>query len=210
MWFDLIALQSHAAYVHEVAREPLERDALKQIPEQREVITTFVNVVGIDEYLASVDGLPKVLFEIPIGRTQSEISCVRVWLSEGARVHRGSARYPVESSRNAAAVFARRQGHSHHLDIQSQGPDIRKRTHSRPPHCDGSDHRAREAGPACQFYRLIECSLSSPLRLCVQPNVGVTHGKVFCGNIGYDLRREYGVMGPSVNLAARLMCKCPM
>ena len=38
-------------------------------------------------------------------------------------------------------------------------------------------------------------------------NVGVTSGEAFCGLVGVPKRRcEYGVMGPSVNLAARLMC----
>ena len=40
-------------------------------------------------------------------------------------------------------------------------------------------------------------------------NVGITAGEAFCGLVGVPKRRcEYGVMGPSVNLAARLMCMC--
>jgi len=37
-------------------------------------------------------------------------------------------------------------------------------------------------------------------------SVGVTTGVAFCGLVGSELRREYTVMGSSVNLAARLMC----
>ena len=36
-------------------------------------------------------------------------------------------------------------------------------------------------------------------------SIGVTTGTAFCGEIGSDARREYTVMGDTVNLAARLM-----
>ena len=36
----------------------------------------------------------------------------------------------------------------------------------------------------------------------------MTVGGAFCGRVGGETRCEYGVMGPSVNLAARLMCMC--
>ncbi len=40
-------------------------------------------------------------------------------------------------------------------------------------------------------------------------DIGITAGEAFCGLVGVPGRRcEYGVMGPSVNLAARLMCMC--
>ncbi len=38
-------------------------------------------------------------------------------------------------------------------------------------------------------------------------SVGVTSGKVYCGPVGSIVRQEYAVMGPSTNLAARLMGK---
>ena len=40
-------------------------------------------------------------------------------------------------------------------------------------------------------------------------DIGITSGEAFCGLVGVPGRRcEYGVMGPCVNLAARLMCMC--
>jgi predicted ATPase/class 3 adenylate cyclase len=53
--------------------------------------------------------------------------------------------------------------------------------------------------------RAVRCSLellalpSGPFR------AGVTTGFVYCGEVGSDARREYAVIGDSVNLAARLM-----
>jgi class 3 adenylate cyclase len=36
----------------------------------------------------------------------------------------------------------------------------------------------------------------------------VTSGTAYCGLVGASYRCEYALMGPAVNLAARLMCKC--
>lgn len=41
----------------------------------------------------------------------------------------------------------------------------------------------------------------------IQCSIGITLGKVFCGETGSFQRYEYSVLGPSVNLSARLMAK---
>lgn len=37
--------------------------------------------------------------------------------------------------------------------------------------------------------------------------IGVATGRVWCGTVGCDLRKEYTAMGDTVNLSARLMGK---
>lgn len=56
--------------------------------------------------------------------------------------------------------------------------------------------------------RAVRCALDLQLlaqKQRVQLAVGVTSGRVFAGPVGGDTRREYTVMGDTVNLAARLM-----
>jgi class 3 adenylate cyclase len=43
----------------------------------------------------------------------------------------------------------------------------------------------------------------------IQAHIGVTTGKVFAGVIGPPHRCEYSLLGDTVNLSARLMCKAP-
>ena len=54
--------------------------------------------------------------------------------------------------------------------------------------------------PAC---RIIHAALKSELG--VASHIGATRGKAYCGVVGGIRRHEYAVLGPSVNLAARLM-----
>jgi class 3 adenylate cyclase len=42
----------------------------------------------------------------------------------------------------------------------------------------------------------------------VKIGVGLSAGSIFCGNIGSDLKRQFTVLGPAVNLAARCESAC--
>jgi class 3 adenylate cyclase len=42
--------------------------------------------------------------------------------------------------------------------------------------------------------------------LGIKVKMGLTLGRVYCGVVGSSTRHEFAVLGPSVNLAARLMC----
>ena len=41
--------------------------------------------------------------------------------------------------------------------------------------------------------------------LNVRSYIGVTTGRIFCGSVGNESRREYTIIGNAVNLSARLM-----
>lgn len=64
-----------------------------------------------------------------------------------------------------------------------------------------NDDNAASAVEACHE---IQTSLR---RLQIGSSIGVTSGKVYCGLVGSLMRHEFAVMGPSVNLSARLMAK---
>ncbi|HKY55058.1 MAG TPA: AAA family ATPase, partial [Anaerolineales bacterium] len=65
---------------------------------------------------------------------------------------------------------------------------------------------AHEDDPArgVQAALMIRKELTSQ-KVKVRSNIGITTGRIFCGSIGNDERREYTTIGNAVNLSARLM-----
>ncbi len=47
--------------------------------------------------------------------------------------------------------------------------------------------------------------LSALRGIDLKGSIGITAGTVYCGYVGAERRREYAMMGTSVNLSARLM-----
>lgn len=67
--------------------------------------------------------------------------------------------------------------------------------------CAGKTHRVTER--ALPATTVIHNALKNDLG--VRNKIGATIGNVYCGVVGGIKRHEYAVLGPSVNLAARLM-----
>ncbi|XP_047986326.1 adenylate cyclase type 10-like [Leguminivora glycinivorella] len=63
----------------------------------------------------------------------------------------------------------------------------------------------------CEAQAALKCACGikksvSALDGVREVSIGVTTGQVYCGVVGHPLRREYTVIGATVNKAARLMC----
>ncbi|CAH2095404.1 unnamed protein product [Euphydryas editha] len=63
----------------------------------------------------------------------------------------------------------------------------------------------------CEAQAALKCAYSvkksvSALDGVIEVSIGVTTGQVYCGVVGHPLRREFTVIGATVNKAARLMC----
>ncbi len=64
-------------------------------------------------------------------------------------------------------------------------------------------HQCRVAERAIPFATTVQMLMKAELG--VECRIGATYGKAYCGVVGGVSRHEYAVLGPSVNLAARLM-----
>lgn len=69
------------------------------------------------------------------------------------------------------------------------------------PHHTYEDNGVR----AVSIANMVRSKIQSMGKNC---GIGISAGRAFCGLVGSANRREYAMMGSSVNLAARLMCSC--
>ncbi len=70
-----------------------------------------------------------------------------------------------------------------------------------------ADNQASEAF-ACAKQMVKRAAQKSIGGKPVKIGVGLSAGTIFCGNIGSDLKRQFTVLGPTVNLAARCESAC--
>ncbi len=128
------------------------------------------------------------------------------WLGEMRRVHVGFVHLPelvggtpLERAQelvvSVRSVLHRFQGALDKLSVDDKGAALLY-AFGLPGHAHEDD-----AVRAVRAATEIRCRL---LALGSRCSIGVTAGWVFCGTVGNDWRREYTVLGPAVNLAARL------
>ena len=70
-----------------------------------------------------------------------------------------------------------------------------------------SEHQMSEAF-ACAKEMVVRAGEKTIGGKPVRIGVGLSAGSIFCGNVGSDLKRQFTVLGSTVNLAARCESKC--
>ena len=90
----------------------------------------------------------------------------------------------------------RYEGSINKLNVDDKGTSLLAAMGLPPLAHEDDARRAVQAGISMQS-RLLELGLRS--------SIGIATGRVFCGSVGSQLRREYTIMGDVVNLSARLM-----
>ena len=93
-------------------------------------------------------------------------------------------------------VLSRYEGNLHKLIVDDKGTVLLS-AFGLPPMAHEDD-----AARGVQAALEIQDKLS---QLGLRSTIGITTGRVFCGPVGSDVRREYAVIGDTVNVAARLM-----
>ena len=88
------------------------------------------------------------------------------------------------------------EGSVNKLNVDDKGTSLVAAMGLPPLAHEDDARRAVQAGLSMQS-RLLELGLRS--------SIGIATGRVFCGSVGSQLRREYTIMGDAVNLSARLM-----
>ena len=191
------------AYVHPVAAKAIQAGggasgqtlATRVAELRRDIIVAFVKVDGLEEQLSkptpSAPDSPAATF--PTEAT----AAIDAASSEALLAHDLTV---VQSCLDAAhGAIARHGGMLRQFVIDDKGAVI--------IWCFGL--------PGCAFEDNARRGLRSSfdvvdalLALGLSPRVGITLGQTFCGLVGAPYRCEYAVMGPCVNLAARLMGKC--
>lgn len=61
---------------------------------------------------------------------------------------------------------------------------------------------------ACAKEMVVRAAAKTISGKPVRIGVGLSAGCIFCGNVGSDLKRQFTVLGPAVNLAARCESVC--
>jgi hypothetical protein len=152
-------------FVHESARARISnRGGEFKMGELREVVTLFVNIIGLEENFKGKD----------IETIQNVMNCI----IDSHKCFGGALRQFVVDDKGCVAIGA--------LGV---------------PHHTFEDNSVR----AVEIANLLRQKIQDLGKDCT---IGVSRGQAFCGLVGSFARREYAMMGSSVNLAARLMCNC--
>ncbi len=178
-----------SAFVHPAIRRRLVGDQAGFVNEHRNVSVLFVGFDGFD-----YDGDPAVL-----GRLQRYVAEVaRVVQQYGGDINKidfgdkGSkfvivfgapVAHENDAERAMYCALALRE-----LSIEHEALPVTRADPAAEPHPDDEPPQT-----------------PSPLNTQFSIRIGIASGLVFCGLVGSALRREYTVMGDTVNLAARLM-----
>ena len=213
-------------YVHETARQAIAENALAFAAERRRVVVAFAKFDGLEACLeGGVSGLGALQACLTLAMTciHAQGGQLRQFIADDKGVvliwsfglPQGS--YRDNALRGLRSALEMLQAVQDYDVEQAKQWDLLRRAErsldaARSPGCLTPAYSSSSSRQGSRMRRSVIALTSKgptpPSRTPIKVNIGMTNGIAFCGCVGAPHRCEYSVMGPSVNLAARLMATC--
>lgn len=172
------------------------------IADQREAITCFINIHFSGTTKANTERLHQFLTQEALSLPITPSNFINVTDSNHIQIEGNAMRSYQTSLEVAIECFHRSGGQIRQFIVDDKGTVVIGTFGLR-----GSVSRDNASSAVDTSLRIIS---ELKLRIDASASIGITSGRVYNGLVGSAYRHEFAVMGPTVNVSARLMGKAPV